>query len=255
MKNLANKTAKTNPRKKSSKSPAGSYSLPTPITTEKFLAPDGERMTRLTFGPPFSRPVVHSADRFFKDALECHEMLVDPLVWFIIKPWLKNAPPALEVFWRAFNTPESIQERKSATAGIKSIKWQKELVLIQMAHATRRIITSQDDTHLSSDRFPLDFTLMCRMAEWVMNAIESDHEAPRRLYQLLKDPSAADDKTNREMVNRGVFDAFADYIAKEQQLPTKECVRRAAFLGTQPEGIQMASRAFRELGLSGLPTG
>lgn len=255
MKKPATKTAKTNPRKKFVDGSASSYSLPTPLTAEKFLAPDGERMTRLTFGPPFSQPVVHSADRFFEDALECHELLVDPLVWLIIKPWLKNDPPAIEVFWSAFNTPESMQERKSATAGIKSVKWQKERVLIQMARATRRVITGQDDKQPSSDCFHLDFTLMCRMAEWVMNAIESDHEAPRRLHQLLKDETAADDKTNRESVNRGVFDAFAGYIAKEQQLPTKECVRLAAYLGTQPEGIQMASRAFRELGLSGLPTG
>jgi hypothetical protein len=255
MKKPIEKKPKTASRKKAVVGPASAYCLPDPLKVEKITNESGERMTKLTFGEPFTEPVSHSADRFFSAALEIPSMLVDPLGWFIIKPWLQNDPAEIEGFWTGFNTPMAIQERMSATSGIKSVKWQKERVLIQMVHATRRLLSEPDGTISSSGLFPLDFTLLCRLGEWVMNTVENDHNAARRLYQLLQDSSAADDESNEEFVNRGVFNAFALLVATDQKLPTKKRVREKAFIGNDQSGLSTASRAYRELGLSGLPEG
>ena len=255
MENIPPEKPKPKPRKKELVGTPSANCLPIPIKVEKLTAANGERFTELTFGEPFKTPVSHSADRFFADAIEVSGMLVDPLVWLIIKPWLQNDPAQIAAFWSAFNTPRAIQERQSATSGIKAVKWQKERVLIQMAHTTRRLLSEPGEAISSPHLFPFETTLMCKLAEWVMNAVEHDHEAPRRLHCLLKDSTAADDKSNEELVNRGVFNAFARLVAEDEKLPTKKRVRAAAYLGNDQSSLSTASRAFRELGLSGLPEG
>jgi hypothetical protein len=97
-------------------------------------------------------------------------------------------------------------------------------------------------------------TFLCRLGEWVMKAVESDHEAPRRLHDLLKDPAAAADKTNRDHTARNVFEAFAGLVTTEQKLPTKKAVRERAYISGDRSGSRIASRAVSELGLGGLPT-
>ena len=255
MQNTPSKKPESRPRKKKLAGTPRADCLPIPIKVEKLTDANGERFTELTFGEPFKTPVRHSADRFFADAIEVPGLLVDPLVWLIIKPWLQNDPAQIAAFWRVFNTPQAIQERRSAISGIKAVKWQKERLLIQMAHATRRLLSEPEEVIPSPHLFPFETTLMYNLAEWVLNAVENDHEAPRRLHRLLKDPTAADDKSNEEFVNRGVFNAFERLVAKDEKLPTKKRVRAAAYLGNDQSGISTASRAFRELGLSGLPEG
>jgi hypothetical protein len=50
-----------------------------------------------------------------------------------------------------------------------------------------------------------------------------------------------------------VFTAFVQEIAKNWKLPTKKVVRKKAGLGDGPNDFRKAARAFRVLGLQGLP--
>jgi hypothetical protein len=229
--------------------------LPEPIKVVKHVSDSGERMTTLTFPQPFKLPVTHSADRFFADALECPAMLIDSMVWLFIMPWLQNRPEETCKFWLQFNTPAAAQERMRATSGTKSVNWKDERVIIQMVHATRRLFSSKQEEGPIPIAFPFEVTLLCKLGKWVMNAVESDHEAPKRLHALLKDPTAADDKTNRDLTDRNIFEAFATLVAEEQKLPTKKAVRERAFLGSDQNARSVASRTYSDLGLGGLPRG
>ncbi len=256
MKEPQDKTPQKSTRNKRLVGPASAYSSPIPIQVETFMLESGECMTKLTFGQPFTKPVSHSADRYFTDALACPEMLANPLVWHVIKPWLDNPPPEIETFWQAFNTPETSQERMSATSGVKFVNWGNERILIQKARAVRRLISIQDDKTSSPGPFPLDVILLTELGEWVINAIEKDHEAPRRLYQLLKNEKAADDpKGDQFSFNGKIFNAFVQLVARNRKLPTKKSVRKVAGLGDDHTSISAASLAFKEMGLAGLPQG
>lgn len=243
------------PRKKPYEGAQAPYCLPIPLSTERIEGDGGECITKLTFGPPCTLPVVHSADQLFASAGECPELLIDPMVWFVIKPWIKNQPAEIDAFWRAFNTPEAARERMRAVGGTRKVTWQKERALIPMVHATRRLLAQADESTTTPGIFPLSTVFLCSLGEWVMNAVENDHEAPRRLYELLKDSTAADDKTNRSLINRDVFKVFAQAVANNRKLPTKKSVREKAYIANDLSGLATASRAFRELGLAGLPEG
>lgn len=221
------KKATTNSRKKKLVGPVSTYVMPSPIDVE-IRTDRGERMTRLTFAHPLPSPVVHSADKFFAEAFEHPEVAVDPAWWLITKPWLQNEPAEVEEFWTTFNTAEAIQKRMWCTSGDKSVTWQNERLLIPMVHMTRKILSDEIKVPSSVGLFPFEVTLMLKMAEWVMNAVETDPGSLRRLHTLLKNPEAANDTTNRERTNRGVFEAFARVVAVEQKLPTKKQVREGA---------------------------
>jgi len=210
MKNIPPEKPKPKTRKKDLAGTLSAFLAPVPRNTEKFTDAGGERFTRLTFDLPFTAPVTHSADRFFADAQRVPAILNDP--WLIIKPWLENDPSEIDAFYDQFNTLEAAQERMRAAHGNKTLKWREERTLIPMVHATRRLLEQPDETSPSFALFPLEMTFLCKLGEWVMNAVENDHEAPRRLYELLKDPTAADDKTNRSLINRDVLEAFARLV-------------------------------------------
>lgn len=230
------------------------YVLPDPIKVEKLRTETGERMTSLTFPEPFKTPVSHSADKFFSDAREYPALLTNQAVWLVIKPWLKNEADVLARFWDKFNTSAAAQARFTAVNGIKFDNWKNERVLIQMAHTVRQMLSNSNSTS-NLQLFSLEDMLMRRMGEWVMNAVASDKQAPNRLYKLLNDPSAAHDKSNRDLTARNIFEAFANHVATEEKLPTKKHVREAAFLGSSDNARTIASREFARLGLNGLPRG
>ena len=52
-----------------------------------------------------------------------------------------------------------------------------------------------------------------------------------------------------------IFNAFVSLVGTDQRLPTKKQVRRAAGLGDDPEEYKTANKAYRKLGLNGLPEG
>lgn len=141
------------------------------------------------------------------------------------------------------------------TSGDKFVTWQNERLLISMVHMTRKILTDEIKVPSSIGVFPFEVSFMVRMADWVMKAVETDPEASRRLHDLLKNPAAADDTTNRELINRSVFQAFARLVSVEQKIPSKRQVREAAYIAGDQNGRNIASRAYRELGLNGLPKG
>jgi len=255
VKNAAKKTAaKGSSRKKKLVGPESNYVLPSPINVDIRLE-KGERLTRLTFAHPVPSPVIHSADTFFAQAFDQPEVLIDPAWWLVTKPWLQNTPVEIEEFWTSFNTAEAIQERMWCTSGDKFVSWQNERLLISTVHMTRRILTDEIKVPSSIDIFPMEVTLMMRLAEWVMKAVETDPAALRRLLTLLKNPKAANDTTNRERINRGVFESFARLVSVEQKLPSKKQVREGAYIADDDHGRSMASRAYDELGLSGLQKG
>lgn len=255
MRKATPKSPKKQSRKEKVTVPASTYLLPDPLKCEAHLSSSGERMTTLIFPQPFIGPVTHSADKYFEEARKCPAVLVDPTVWLVIMPWLRNEPHKVKKFWQDYNTAEAAQGRMRATSGTAIINWQNERILIQMAQATRRLLDSDQPAVESPALFPLEMTLLCKLGEWVMKAVENDHEAPRRLYKLLKDPTAADDKTNRDLTSRNVFAAFARLVAKEEKLPSKKAVREEAYIGSADNPRRVASRAYAKLGLSSLPRG
>jgi hypothetical protein len=249
------KKATTNSRKKKLVGPVSAYVAQEPIKVEIVTAENGERMTKLSFASPLPSPIIHSADKVFAQAFEHPENLVDPSWWLVIKPWLQNTPAEIEAFWDKFNSAEATQERMWCTSGDKTVTWQKERALIHMVHTTRKILSDEIEVPSPTGLFPFEVTLMCKMAEWVMDAVENDPGSLRKLHTLLKNPEAANDTTNRERTNRGVFEAFSRIVAAEQKLPSKKQVREGAYIASDDNGRRIAARAFDELGLSGLQKG
>lgn len=252
MKADGDKNLGTTPRKKKLVGSAKTYVYPDPIFVE-VSSHAGERRTRLTFAPPIPSPEPQCPDRIFSEAIISPEILVDPALWFIIKPWLKNTPEEVETFWKSFNAPEAIQERYWNIDGDKFVTWSKERTLIHVVRAVRSIRSSEGNPTHSLTGSLLEGVLVDRLAEWVMDAVENDPGSLRRLLTLLKNPDATKDLTNRERVNRSVFEAFARAVAVHQRLPSKKQVREESFITSDANGRSIARRAFSELGLSGLP--
>ena len=253
MKEPSGKKTKTPSRKKKLVGPECAYIRQAPteveISTER-----GERLTRLTF-TFLPCPLTFSADKMFARAFNEPMVLLDPEWWLVIKPWLENTEVEVEAFWTKFNTAEAMQERIWCTNGDKSITWMNERLLIDMVHITKKLLSGELKAPQSMAIFPLEVELMNRMASWVMNAVESDPPSLRRLQTLLKNPKAANDTTNREIINRNVFGAFARLASVEHKLPTKKQVREGAYIADDDNGRRIAARAYEELGLSGLQKG
>jgi hypothetical protein len=94
------------------------------------------------------------------------------------------------------------------------------------------------------------------IAEWVVNAVLYDHDAPKRLHHLLKNPDVATDpKGDQLSVSGKIFTAFIQLVVENEALPTKKEVRTRAGLGDSQSALSAASEKYRELGLQGLPEG
>lgn len=228
---------------------------PAPISVETQVLDSGERITTLVFPEPFQGPVSGSADRIFSDARKSPAILVDPLMWEFIKPWLKNEEQQIMDFWHHFNTPEAESARYCAAFGVKYSNWSGERVVVQLVRTIRRLRSAVPAKGLEAKGSWMEMSLMLRLGEWVVGAVENDLQAPRRLHDLLKNPEASDDKTNRDHTPRNVLEAFAKLVADQEQLPTKKAVREAAFLGSDKNDRSVASREMMLLGLKGLQRG
>lgn len=235
-----------------------------PTATEKYRTDAGERMTRLTFGKAIIQTLDYSPDKIFTLACQCPEVLdgswKEP--WRIIRPWLRNDISVVNAFWKAFNTNAAERVRKVATQGAKSVNWERERVIIGLVGAFNRIQSpdnshsphsvSIEPVHSYADSDMADLMLK-KLGKWVVDAVANDHEAPRRLHQLLKNPAVAKTETVRVRINADIFLAFARLVSAEEKLPTKKQVRTEALLGEDIDDPITASRAFRQLGLGGLP--
>ena len=99
-------------------------------------------------------------------------------------------------------------------------------------------------------------TLALAIVDWVVEAVTSDHEAPKRLHELLtKSKSATSDYEGQPTLNDRIFSAFIQEVLSHWNLPTKRTVRKKAGLGDENTDLAAASRAWSALGLSGFPEG
>lgn len=235
-----------------------------PIATERYTTDHGNRMTRVTFGKASIQTLNYSPDEIFTLARQCPEVLdgswKEP--WHIIRPWLHNDASDVKAFWKTFNTPAAEKSRKVATRGAKFVNWERERALIGLVGVFVRIQSpkSSPSPHASQAEATITGTdsgfadlMLRKLGRWVVDAVADDHEAPRRLHQLLKNPAAAEPETSRVRINADIFLAFARLVGAEEKLPTKKQVRIEALLGEDIDDPITASRAFRQLGLGGLP--
>lgn len=206
-----------------------------PLWTQT-LELDGKRFTKFVLIAG-TEPQRYPTDVSFKAIKDEPQMLLDPFTWHVIMPWLVNSPDDLTKFWEAFIDPKARMERARALYGTSVLNRQKERALIAMA----RVLHDAEDPHV----LPL---LSRNLAEWVVNAVVVDHEAPKRLYELLR----AKEKPLPPEKNAKYLRAFAEALATDERLPTKKKVRKK--MGPH-EKISFSSRTFKTLGLQGLPHG
>lgn len=248
---MDNKPTKST-RKKKLVGLASDYQSIPPISVDSWER-DGTRLTKLVFPEPLPSPRTIPVDEVFEKAILEPIMLVKTEWWYVIKPWLLNTSEEINAFWNSFNQPQAIQERLWCTEGDKFVTWRNERIILQMARTTRKIQTGDIQ---KSPSLKADFIELCfvnKLADWVMDAVHKDPPSLRRLQALLAKPDAASDKTNRERTNRSVLEAFLIAVALHQKLPTKKTVREDSFISSDDNGRRIASRAFSELGLDGLP--
>lgn len=212
-----------------------------PICCEAVKDPNGERLTILTFdGMPL--PLTQSADKILESVKLDSSMLMEPISWFTLRPWLKDTPEAFWTFWMSFYTGAAEENRIVAWSGVKAFKSSRERSTAGMAkrlHASR----SRPDPAINPE---MEGAMLRRLGEWVMHAINVDPGALKRLEAVLKPPESEEFHS----IRRKVFDAFAKLVAKNEELPTKKQVREMS--GISPGE---ARTAFKALGLNGLRMG
>ena len=255
--------------------------LADPVKFEYYWSEDGKRMTRVHYAPPFQAPLVQSADYWMEEARREPGLLMSAMAWHFILPWLESSPGDVKSFWRAFNTEEAEERRRVALYGPKFSKRLNEKRLLGLAHAYKALLLKKHGLGLGADEplapladsfdSPVGIVALMnglekQMADWVLDAVWNDAEAPKRLHELLKSKKAAKSEfSDQSNVNAMVFKAFVHEIAGGWRLPTKKIVRSKAGLDKKPrenaglndaqKALTQASKAFRALGLGGLPEG
>lgn len=255
---------------KKSKSNSGNTSrspFPQPRSSEKFVSDTGDRVTRIDFGPPFLKPLVDSADRLMAAAHESPGILNTDLVWHFVLPWLDNPQPEKDHFWEIFNQPKAEKQRRIALSGVKFKNYSKERQVLGLVEEFK-VLLGIVPTHSTSAGAPLSQSIaptdeqrkalvdeiIKRLGGWLLEAVLSDHAAPKRLHELLKNKSADhSDYVDQPTVPGRFFKAFASELSINWRLPTKKNVRNAAGFGDSNTDQITASKAFRNLGLAGLP--
>lgn len=247
---------------------------PDPVEIKKSrLDENGARSTQILYPASRKGPILLDADAIFVNACSSPEALTSRANWHCILPWIKNTPEEIEVFWKPFDDPDKAAARFAACTGNKYQNWQRERVLLGDLVVIRRLQESSAEREANEEtdeqrKDPVieDYINFARKnglvlgqlkdqcVEWLLNAQENDPLGLRRLYDLIKNPSA--DKGVRDDTHstlRLVIAAFASLLGKEMRLPSKREVRVHAGLGEDPSGTEDASRAMKSLGLSGLP--
>lgn len=235
------------------KAPASYYKFLTPDCVSTSGPVDGHgRSTQLTYGPPLNATFIRDPDEVFADAVNYPEILADTMLWHIIKPWLKNSASEVELFWASFDDESATEERMIAINGLKSVNWAQERVLIRLVHTLKQLERTENESPGESMFQTIGDG---KLSAWVKQAVLEDPNALIRLNKLIKDPTAADDKTNRDLTSRNILKSFMELVAKTERLPSKKQVRENAYLGSDDDARVAFSKWAKKLGLSGLPRG
>ena len=241
-----------------------------PIKTEKFKSVSDERISKITYHDN-SNPIEFSADEAMKCAIECPSFLIQRTPWHLIMPWLDTPVAELKKFWSFYRLETSQKGRELAVHGVKSDNRKNERVLLNAVHEYKALSIKNWGFDLGKDeqpsllvaaaaseseRYAMMETLKQKMADWVLDAIWNDPEAPKRLHELLKGKKTAkSEDQDHSTINSRIFTSFVQEITGCWKLPTKKTVRTKANLGDKNEDYAAASRAFDLLGLAGLPEG
>lgn len=194
-----------------------------PKKTEKIKSATGERITIITYHLN-SNPVEFSADEAMSCASDCPSALIQRDLWYFIMPWLDTPIDELRNFWSCYRSEASQRGREIAVHGTKSDNRRNERVLLNAAHEYKALSIKNWGFDLGKDERPsilvaaatseserdaMMETLKQKMADWVLDAIWNDPEAPKRLHELLTNKKAA--KSNYEdqpTIDGQIFNAF-----------------------------------------------
>ncbi len=237
-----------------------------PLEAKPFRSADGERMTKVSYRlNPI--PVVASADKLMKAAGEIPSVLIYPNLWHFILPWLDSSNGRIRKFWQCYRCEAAEAARKVAIEGSKSCNRQNEQNLLRIVHEFKALSIKSYGYDLSANELPsvlaaaasseaerddMMHALKEKMVDWVLNAIWTDPEAPKRLHELLTNKTAAQSEYADQPGWEGrFFNAFVQEITEHWRLPTKKAVRTRAGWGDRP--ISDAADLYAAIGLSGLP--
>lgn len=239
-----------------------------PLKAEKFYSADGERMTRVTYrlNP---MPVEVSADNLMKAASEIPSVLIARNLWHFILPWLDSSDVKIGRFWECYKCEAAEAGRKAAIEGPTASNRQNERNLLNIVHEYKALSIKNYGFDLKGDERPSVFVaaakseserdsfmeaLKDKMVDWVLNAVWTDNEAPKRLHELLTNKTAAQSEYSDQPTWEGrFFNAFVQEITEHWRLPSKKAVRTRAGWGDR--SISDAADHYAALGLSGLPQG
>lgn len=229
-----------------------------PIKVEKFTSDAGKCMTRLTMRDGPDGHVDQSVEELLSIAIDEPSVLIGPVFWHALLPWLCNAPEDIESFWSSFNNDDAHHARVRAVNGVPFANQSKERQVIGLAKEARDLRTSSEGEGLlsgvfssPSQRSSMEEIVTKKLGEWVLDAVIDDTTAPKRLHEVLKSQQSAEEGSKEGEF----FLAFVRLVVSELRLPTKKRVRHEAGLGDETEELTAASRTYRKLGLSGLPEG
>lgn len=240
-----------------------------PHKTKKFESTDGERMTWICYGSDDQNSHTASADKWMEEAGKNPNLLIENNCWHFILPWLENPEPDLVRFWRNFDRDIATSNRRKALngSGVENRINEQRLIRIVQEYQELSIqgwgldsLTNASSTLLASvnytdkERDNMLTALKERMADWVMEAVWNDNQAPKRLHEILtKKKTSTADFSTEPSVNGRIFNAFARLLVANWNLPTKKAVRNGAGFGDECEDGTAAARAFKFLGIQGLP--
>jgi hypothetical protein len=242
--------------------------IPDPRKVEHFMSDEGERMTRVDYGP-LSDPVLVSADKLMAYARMSLAYLIERNPWHFLAPWLETPNGDFVKFWACYKSEIAENGRRNAVNGSKHCNRTNEQNLLNVVHEYKALSLQQYGFHLGKDEIPsilasaglsedarltAMITLKERMANWVLESVWNDPEAPKRLHEILKNKTAVTSEYSEQpTINARIFSAFVQEITENWSLPTKQAVRHRAGLGDANRDTSAAGRAYGEIGLSALP--
>jgi hypothetical protein len=239
-----------------------------PRKVEHFMSDDGQRMTRVDYGP-LSNLVLVSADHLMACGRLFPASLVERNPWHFLGPWLETPEGDFARFWACYKSETAEKERRIAVIGKKHCNRTNERNLLHAVHEYKALSLQDFGFELGKDEPPsilanaglsedaraaVMANLKEKMVDWVLESVWNDHEAPKRLHEILKNKSAAESEySDQPTVNGRIFNEFVQKLAEHWCLPTKKAVRIGAGFGNEDKDETAASRAFAKLGLNGLP--
>lgn len=239
-----------------------------PRKVEHFMSDDGQRMTRIDYGTP-SDPILVSADQLMAGGRIFPESLVERNPWHFLGPWLETPKGDFARFWNFYKSETAKKKRRNAVNGAKQCNRTNERHLLKAVHEYKSLSLQKYGFDLGKDELPSVFAtaglsdearsavmdkLKEQMVDWVLESVWNDHEAPKRLHELLKNKrTVTSEYSAQPTVNGRIFNAFVQELTEHWHLPTKKAVRLGAGFGNKDKDETAVARAFKTLGLNGLP--